>query len=165
MRDIRTRYLERLARYTTALRNEQPDRVPIRPFVAEFTSRYAGYTCQQTAHQYPLAFEAACRCAADFDWDAVVPNMIATWTGMTQAMGLRYYVTPGIDVPPDVGHQYREPPVEAAFMRADEYDQLIEDPTAFLYSVWLPRITVPIRAPACRIRWPGTYHLSRVPWL
>ena len=147
MKDTQTLYRERLARYTTALRNEQPDRVPIRPFVAEFTSRYAGYTCQQTAHQYQLAFDAACRCAADFEWDAVVPDMIATWTGMTQAMGLKYYLTPGIDVPPDVGHQYLEPPAHAAFMREHEYDQLIEDPTGFLYSVWLPRVTAPIRSP------------------
>ena len=35
-------YQQRLDRYTTAMRNEQPDRVPIRPFVAEFTGTYAG---------------------------------------------------------------------------------------------------------------------------
>ena len=81
------------------MRNEQPDRVPIRPFVAEFTGVYAGFTCQQLAHDYECAFAAARRCASDFEWDAVVPNMLATWTGMTQAMGLRYYMTPGIDVP------------------------------------------------------------------
>ena len=38
------RYQERLARYVTAMRNEMPDRVPIRPFVAEFTASYAGLT-------------------------------------------------------------------------------------------------------------------------
>ena len=37
-------YAERLRRYTTALRNEKPDKIPIRPFVAEFTAKYAGYT-------------------------------------------------------------------------------------------------------------------------
>ena len=50
--DITRRYHQRLARYTTAMRNEQPDRVPIRPFVAE-VGRYAGYTCQELAHDYP----------------------------------------------------------------------------------------------------------------
>jgi hypothetical protein len=104
MNPIESRYQERLARYTTAMRNEQPDRVPIRPFAAEFTGVYAGYTCQQLAHDYPLAFEAVRKCAADFEWDAVVPNMLATWTGMTQAMGLKYYMIPGIHVPPTVGH-------------------------------------------------------------
>ena len=35
-------YEQRLNRYITAMRNEKPDRVPIRPFVAEFTAKYAG---------------------------------------------------------------------------------------------------------------------------
>lgn len=54
-------YQQRFARYVTAMRNEKPDRVPLRPFVAEFTARYAGYTCQQVAHDYRLAFDAALR--------------------------------------------------------------------------------------------------------
>ncbi len=137
-------YQQRLARYTTAMRNEQPDRVPIRPFVAEWTGRYAGYTCQELAHDYPKALAAARRCAADFDWDAVVPDMVATWTGMLQALDLDYYAIPGIDLPPDVGHQYREPPPERAYMKADEYDHLIDDPTGYLLEVWLPRVARPL---------------------
>ena len=35
-------YQERLTRYVTALRNEKPDKIPIRPFVAEFVAKYAG---------------------------------------------------------------------------------------------------------------------------
>ncbi|MEK7676656.1 MAG: hypothetical protein AAB676_12570 [Verrucomicrobiota bacterium] len=31
---IEQRYQERLKRYVTAMRNEKPDRIPIRPFVA-----------------------------------------------------------------------------------------------------------------------------------
>jgi len=65
-------YAERKRRYLMALRNEKPDKIPIRPFVAEFTAKYAGMTCQQVAHDYNLAFEAAVKCAKDFDWDAVV---------------------------------------------------------------------------------------------
>ena len=141
------RYQERLARYTAAMRHEMPDRVPIRPFVAEFTGTYAGYTCQQLAHQREVAFTAARQCALDFDWDAIVPNMLATWTGMTQAMGLKYYMIPGIHVPPEVGHQYLEPPADQAWMTVEEYDHLIDDPTGYLYSVWLPRVTAAIRSP------------------
>jgi uroporphyrinogen-III decarboxylase len=32
-------------------------------------------------------------------------------------------------------------------MRADEYDQLIDDPTGFLYNVWLPRVSTEINGP------------------
>lgn len=140
-------YQERLARYTTAMRNGMPDRVPIRPFVAEFTARYAGFTAQQVTHDYELAFEAARKCAADFDWDAVVGNMVYVWTGLTQAIGLTYYGVPGVDLPPYTGFQYREPPVEQAFMREDEYDALIADPTTFLLETWLPRVAADVVPP------------------
>lgn len=144
-------YQERLARYVTALRNEPPDRIPIRPFVAEFTAKYAGMTCQEVVHDYHKAFEAAVKCARDFDWDAVVPNMVYVWTGLAQSLGLRYYGIPGIGIPHTVGFNYIEPPEDQAFMRADEYDALIADPTGFLYNTWLPRVAgemVPSGAPS-----------------
>ena len=137
-------YQERLRRYVTAMRNEKPDRVPLRPFVAEFTARYAGYTCQEVAHDYTKAFEAAIRCANDFDWDAVVPNMVYVWTGLAQALGLRYYGIPGIGIPAEVGFNYIEPSEDQAFMKADEYDALIDDPTGFLYNVWFPRVSTEV---------------------
>ena len=102
-------YAERLGRYVTAMRNGQPDRVPIRPFAAEISAKYAGFTCQDVTYDYRRAFEAVLRCYRDFDWDAAVPNMVYVWTGLTQAAGLRYYGVPGIDVGPDVTFQYREP--------------------------------------------------------
>ncbi len=139
-------YAERLKRYVTAMRNGKPDRIPIRPFVAEFTAKYAGYTCQEVTHDYQKAFAAARKCAADFDWDAVVGNMVYVWTGLTQAIGLKYYGVPGIDISPDTGFQYREPTEEQAFMKPDEYDRLIEDPTGFLFNVWLPRVSSDVRA-------------------
>ena len=145
-KDMEQLYTERLKRYVTAMRNEKPDKIPIRPFVAEFTAKYAGYTCQQVTHDYNNAFAAARKCAADFDWDAIVPNMVYVWTGLTQAIGTKYYAVPGIDVPPDTGFQYLEPPEEKAFMKPDEYDQLINDPTGFLFNVWLPRISADVSA-------------------
>ncbi|MFQ6133577.1 MAG: uroporphyrinogen decarboxylase family protein [Armatimonadota bacterium] len=142
--DMEQLYAERLKRYVTAMRNEKPDRIPIRPFVAEFTAKYAGYTNQEVTHDYEKAFAAARKCAADFDWDAVVGNMVYVWTGLTQAIGTKYYAVPGLDLAPDNGFQYREPPEEEAFMRADEYDQLIEDPTGYLFNVWLPRVVTDV---------------------
>jgi uroporphyrinogen-III decarboxylase len=149
--DMECLYEERLNRYVAAMRNGKPDRVPIRPFVAEFAAKYAGFTCQEVTHDYEKAFIAARKCAADFDWDATVGNMVYVWTGLTDAIGLRYYGVPGVDVPADTGFQYREPSEDDAFMRADEYDQLIEDPTGFLFNVWLPRVAAdvsPIGGPA-----------------
>ncbi len=137
-------YQQRLNRYVTAMRNEKPDQVPLRPFVAEFTGRYGGFTCQEVAHDYTKAFEAAIKTARDFGWDAVVPNMVYVWTGLAQAVGLRYYGIPGIGIPHTTGFNYIEPPEEQAFMRSDEYDALIADPTGFLYNTWLPRVSTEV---------------------
>jgi uroporphyrinogen-III decarboxylase len=146
-------YQERLSRYVTALRNEKPDRIPIRPFVAEFTAKYAGLTCQDVAVDYNKAFEAAVKCARDFDWDAVVPNMVYVNLGLAMACGLRYYGVPGIHIPPTVGFNYIEPSEDQAFMKADEYDALIDDPTGFLYNVWFPRVAAEVTGPGQ----PGSY--------
>ncbi len=146
-KDTEALYAERFSRYTTALRNGRPDKVPIRPFVAEFTAKYAGYTCQEVTQDFQKAFDAACKCAADFDWDAVVGNMVYVWTGLTQAMGTKYYAAPGVEISADTGFQYLEPPEDEAFMPPEDYDALIEDPTGYLLNVWLPRISSDIVAP------------------
>jgi len=149
--DLEQRYDQRLTRYATTLRNEKADCVPIRPFLAEFCAKYAGYTAQEVTHDATKAFDAVLRTAADFDFDAMVGNMVYVWTGLTQAIGLEYYAIPGIDMGADTGFQYREPPEDRAYMRPDEYDALIEDPTGYLFNVWLPRVSrdvAPIGTPA-----------------
>jgi hypothetical protein len=146
-KDMEKLYGERLKRYVCAMRNEKPDMIPIRPFVAEFTAKYAGYTCQEVTHDFEKAFAAVRKCAADFDWDAIVGNMVYVWTGLTQAIGTKYYAAPGIEISPDNCFQYLEPPEEQAFMKPEEYDQLIEDPTGYLFNVWLPRISSDVVEP------------------
>ncbi len=78
-------YEQRLNRYVTAMRNGKPD-MDAHPAVrGRVHGKYAGYTCQEVTHDYHKAFAAARKCAADFDWDAVVANMVYVWTGLTQA--------------------------------------------------------------------------------
>ena len=154
-------YQERLKRYVTAMQNEKTDRIPIRPFAAEFAGKYAGYTCQEVTHDMDLAFAAIRKCAADFNWDATVGNMVYVWTGLVDAFGTKYYTIPGIDVPPDSAFQYVEPPdEETAFMKENEYDLLIEDPTGFLANVWIPRMSGYVQ----RIGEPSTYE-NNLAWL
>jgi hypothetical protein len=108
-------------------------------------------TSQDVSGDYEKAFLAARRCAADYDWDAVVGNMVYGWMGLVKAIGLRYYAVPGMEVPHDTAFQYLEPPEAEAWMRPDEYDALIADPTGYLFNVWLPRVSTdvaPIGQPA-----------------
>jgi len=139
-------HAQRLNRYVTAMRNAKPDRVPLRPFAAEFTANVSGHTVQQVTHDFGQAFDSVITCCREFDWDAAVPNMVYVWTGLTQSAGLRYYAIPGIDVGPEVGFQYRELEQDNAWMRREEYDELIDDPVAFLYNTWLPRVSAEFAA-------------------
>ena len=103
--------------------------------------------------------------ATDFDWDAVVPNMVYVWTGLTQAIGLRYYGVPGIDVGPDVGFQYREPAEDDAFMKREEYDELIDDPVALpLRDLAAARLHARSAPRASRRRTATTSRSSRAGW-
>lgn len=145
--DCGKRYNQRLTRYVTAMRNEKPDAVPIRPFVAEFTAKYAGMDCQQVTQDYRLAFDAAVQCAKGFDWDAVVANMVYVWGMIPQVLGGRYLAVPGVGLPRDTGFQYLEPAEDKAWMQPDEYDALIEDPTGYLLNVWMPRTNRYLAAP------------------
>ena len=159
--DMERLYQQRMERYVTAMRNEKPDRVPIRPFAAEFAAQYAGYTNQEVTHDIDKAFAAVRKCAKDFDWDATVGNMVYVWTGLVDACGTNYYTIPGIDTPADAAFQYVEPSDEdTAFMKADEYDQFIDDPTGFLANVWLPRVNDYIVEPGQ----PSTYR-NNLAWL
>jgi len=146
-KDMEQLYAERLRRYTTAMRKGKPDRIPIRPFVAEFVAKYAGYTCQEVTQDYEKAFAATRKCAADFDWDATVGNMVYGWAGLTQAIGLKYYAVPGVDLDVNTGFQYIEPPEDKAWMPPEDYDALIADPTGYLFNVWLPRVSADVAAP------------------
>jgi hypothetical protein len=77
--------------------------------------------------------------------------MVYVWTGLTEAQGTQYYAVPGIGLDPDVGFQYKEPSEGFAYMQPEDYDALIEDPTGFLYNVWLPRVSAdvaPLGSPA-----------------
>jgi hypothetical protein len=96
---------------------------------------------------YEKAFAATRKCAADFDWDATVANMVYGWAGLTQAIGLKYYAVPGVDLDVNTGFQYIEPPEDKAWMPPEDYDALIADPTGYLFNVWLPRVSADVAAP------------------
>jgi uroporphyrinogen-III decarboxylase len=127
------------------MHNEKPDRIPLRIFAAEFANKYYGINNQEAVFDYEKAFAAVRKCAKDFNWDSAMTNMVAVWAGLVHQLGLEYYRFPGIHLPVDMGHQYVEPPDEdGAYMRADEYDLLIESPTEYLANVWIPRVAKPI---------------------
>jgi hypothetical protein len=133
---------ERLERYTTAMCLGTPDRIPIRFLFQEAAARYVGYSTQQVACDYNLAFEATRKTAEDAGTDAVMLNAIWSNYGVAKSASWRYLYVPGVDVNINSVNQFGEPSDdEALFLHENEYDELIDDPTAFLVNKWFPRAT------------------------
>lgn len=140
--EVEKRYEGALRRYVTAMGNGMPDRIPIRFLFEEVAAKYAGYTTQQTACDFRLAFDATRAMARDLGVDAAMLNAIWSNYGVGKAASWKYFAVPGVDT--DLGSvcQFHEPAGEEDLcMQAGEYDELADDPTAFLLTKWLPRYT------------------------
>ena len=139
-------FKQRLTRYVTALYNHKPDRVPLRIFAEEFAAKYCGYSNYEVACNHELQFDVNRRFAVDSGIDAIQTNSIVNWFGMQKALGWKNITFPGIGLPVDGTNQWSEPTTEEdAFLKTNEYDELIADPSAFLVNVWLPRFTTHLR--------------------
>ncbi len=133
-------YHQRQARYLTAMGNGTPDRIPIRFFLQEVAARMTGYTTQQVACDYNLAFEATRRAGEMLGCDSVMLNAIWSTYPVAKAASWRYLYVPGVDVAMDSVLQFGEPAKpEDVFLQLDEYEEFIDDPTAFLVNKWMAR--------------------------
>ena len=103
-------YRQRLHRFVTAMRNDKPDCVPIRPFLAEFCGKLTGHDVMQVTHDIEHAFAAVRETAKILDVDALVGNMVYVWTGLTQALGLKYYGIQESTVGPTMASSTRSHP-------------------------------------------------------
>ncbi len=130
----------REARYLTAMRGGTPDRIPIRFFMQEAAARVAGFTIQQVATDYNMAFEATRQAGEMLGCDAVMLNAIWSTYTVAKAAGWRYLYVPGVDVELNSVLQFGEPTrPEDEFLKEDEYEEFTEDPTAFLVNKWMAR--------------------------
>jgi hypothetical protein len=147
-KDIELRYNAAFSRYDTAMGNNMPDRIPVRFLFEEIAAKYAGYTTQQTACDYRLAFDATRKTAKDLNVDAAMLNAIWSNYGVGKGASWKYFAVPGVDVALDSVCQFHEPSTEAElFMQADEYDEFADDPTAFLLTKWISRFTSRLSPP------------------
>ncbi len=130
-------YAEREKRITDAIELREPDRVPVIMAGGYFAARYGGLTASAAYYDIPAYREAIKKTAIDIEPDQS-PGAAATG-GAGRALEIldaKQTAWPGGTLPPDVGHQF----VEGEYMKADEYDLFLSDPTDFTLRYYLPRI-------------------------
>ncbi|MCX8032547.1 MAG: hypothetical protein N3B14_04005 [Thermoleophilia bacterium] len=130
-------YKARVQRFIDAVCLEKtPDRVPVCATMGFFPAWHAGLTPYDAMHDTDRAFEAWYQFNLEFQPDcAVSPALYTIPASVLEILDLKHYSWPGRGCRHDAGYQYHE----GEFMTADEYDELIEDPTFFLFRRVLPR--------------------------
>lgn len=130
-------YQERKKRVMDAVQLEVPDRVPFIPLFNFFLARYTGITCRQAMYDYDKLAAAARKAVLDFEPDMFNnPFNLVALGPLMEILGCRYFAWPGHGVPPDKSYQF----VEKEYIRAEEYDDLLFDPTGFMLRQFLPRV-------------------------
>jgi hypothetical protein len=113
-----------------------PDRVPVCPSAGFFPIEYAGMRMADAMYDYAALRQCWERYHLDFAPDAysspanIVPGRVL------DILDLKLYRWPGHGVSLESEYQF----VEAEYMRAEEYPDLIDDPSAFFLNVYWPRI-------------------------
>ena len=129
-------YQEREKRVMDAVQLKIPDRVPIAPFVGFFPAKYAGISCEEAMYDYDKAYAAWKKTYIDFQWDMII-NPHYTYSGPTfELLDFKQLKWPGHGVPAEHSYQF----IEREYMKAEEYDAFIDDPTDFMLRTYYPRI-------------------------
>ena len=133
--DMKELFDDRLGRYQAAIALEPTDRIPIAAGSNYFAEVYSGNTNQETIYDPDKWLQAELAFCREFpEVDVLRDNRI--WGPLFDAVGLKTYKLPGRELSSHDQFQF----VEDEYMKADEYDLLIENPLAFLFDRWLPRI-------------------------
>ncbi len=125
---------ERAARIRDAMELRQPDRVPLIMSISYMLADLGGITRQELLENPVLAQELLEKAAVEFQPDSIHGTMPAD-PSPHLILGDRMTVWPGHGVSPETQYQF----VESEFMKADEYDAFLDDPTDWVLRKYLPR--------------------------
>jgi len=130
-------YKQRVIRIRDAVQLKRlPDRVPVFPNIGFFPAFYAGITAEEAMYDYDKLYMAWKKYVLDFEPDAHVGVSLAGPGKLFEILNYKLYTWPGHGSSPLHTYQCRE----GEYIKADEYDAFIQDPSDFFRSVYLPRI-------------------------
>ncbi|MEE8419565.1 MAG: uroporphyrinogen decarboxylase family protein [Dehalococcoidales bacterium] len=129
--------LEREKRVKDAMELREPDRVPVTMATGVFAARYAGLTASAMFYDHAAYREAAKKTMLDFEPDSSLVAGPGNSGLFLELMDEKQYKWPGGTLPDDVSLQF----AEAEYMKADEYDLFLDDPSDFVMRYYLPRIS------------------------
>ena len=129
-------FRNREKRVQDAIRLEKPDRVPIVAASEFFFTRSSGLKDAEAMYGYDRMAAAWKESMTRYDFD-MAPLQHAIRSGkVMELLGMKTYKWPGFNLAENSYYQW----VEAEYMLADEYDDLLKDPADFIIRKLMPRM-------------------------
>ena len=126
---------QREKRLSDAIALKVPDRVPIAATFDYFPAKYAGITTETAFYDAKKWKAAAAKTLVDFAPDTYFIAVMVPGKAL-EALGCKQLLIPGHGLPCDSGHQF----VEDEYMKPEELDAFLEDPSDYAVRTYLPRI-------------------------
>jgi len=145
-------YKKRTRRIQDAIELKQPDRVPFAPYATFFPAVYAGISFEEAMHDYDKLAAAIRKFMIDFQPDVLSDTfLLLAWAPTLEILDYKQLVWPGHGGKPNATYQF----VDREYMKSEEYDEFLSDPSDFLLRRFIPRAWG-LMQPLSRLR-----HLSR----
>lgn len=134
--EAEARYQQSVNRIKTALQLKKADRIPVTIFANMFPYKYGGITIEEAMYDYEKCGAAFRKFIMDFDPDI---HFGAAGPGpgkFYEILDYKLYNWPGHGVDPNSCYQC----VEKEYMKAEDYDLLIADPSFYFRNFYLPQV-------------------------
>lgn len=114
----------------------QPDRMPVAFFPSFWLAKYGGISCKELMYDYEKTAELLLSACLEFQPDLASSAAFVTYGPLFDLTGFRQMEWPGHGVDEDSAYQY----LDREYMKAEEYDDFLFDPTGFYLNTYLSRV-------------------------
>jgi uroporphyrinogen-III decarboxylase len=134
--DVQQRYERHVQMLLDVIALKKPERIPVCPATGFYPFTYAGVTPRDAMYDYEKLGSALKKYLTDFMPDTLAGTTLYGPGKVLEILDYKLYRWPGHGVASTEPYQC----VEDEYMRADEYDTLINDPSDFFRRAYLPRV-------------------------
>ncbi len=129
-------YQARVNRFIKAIKLEEPDRVPVMLPAGNIPAYYAGANLKTVMYDYDEMKRAWRKFFHEFDMDTFIGPGLVLPGKVLDAIDFKLNKWPGHGLADDIeSYQF----IEGEYIKAEEYDALIKDPSDFWLRTFLPR--------------------------
>lgn len=129
-------YVEREKRVTDVIELRRPDRVPLIPRFNFFPAPYTGMTAEDLMYDPIKIEDSYLKVLTDFEPDMAENPYVKFIGPVLDALDCQQARWPGRNLPPHLPFQY----IDQEYMKAEEYDAFLSDPSDFIIRRLWPRI-------------------------